>query len=407
MEKLLLSFLGTGNYQEVRYRFRKQASDPTRLSAAAIGSFFRDYQPVILTTKEAYEKNWPLVVESFDRLELPSPYHLDIPSGRSEAEIWEIVEILVGYLTERDAGAEHPVILDITHGFRAQPLLVFITVGLLEEMQYVRVENVLYGAFEARDEKGVAPIFDLRPLLDLGAWSRALGDLRRYGYATPLRSLLREASRRAYSGNTRYKPRGLVGLGDSLENIARALAALRPIQTHIEAKMLPKKLEVAKEDLEHLPELRPLAPFLNASLSRYVELGVGEQLASEEGLVALARMIELYLDLEQYPQAVTLAREALITLRCLDVGTDPFNSNARRAAESEVSAAETILRLGGKLTAEDIKRYADVWQELADLRNDVDHAGFRSSPRDARGVKKQALTVCSKVVRWLEERALG
>jgi len=405
MKKLLLSFLGTGDYKEVRYRLHENVGSPTSLSAAAIGEFFPDYEPVILVTKEAYAKNWNLTLDSFRKLKLEEPRMVEIPSGKSEEEIWRIVEKLVGLFVEDDSDALlTSVVLDITHGFRAQPLLIFATISLLEEMQYAHAENVLYGAYDAKDEYGIAPVFDLRPLLDLSAWSRALGDLRRYGYAAPLRHLLRETSRKAHTGKEKYKPKGLVGLGDTLEQVTSALAAIRPIQAHQGAKRLPDKIEIAKEDLKKIPELRPLSTFFTTSFKRYENLGIGDSLFSKEGLKALARMIELYMELEQYPQAITLAREALVTLRSLDLKTDPLEASARKAAESEINAAATVLRLKGKPASADIISYARLWNDLADLRNDVDHAGFRSGPRTAEAVKKQAGKLCGEVITWLNKR---
>jgi len=402
MPKILLSFLGTGNYQPVRYRLGQRIARATRLSAAAIGELLPDHRPVLLATREAYAKNWEVVEASFAALGLASPQRVEIPSGKSEAEIWKTVEILVSAVPE---GAS--VILDVTHGFRAQPLLVYATMGLLAEMGHARTERILYCAYEARDDEGIAPIFDLSPLLELGAWSRALADLRRYGYATPLRQLLREIAARAHKEARDHKPLGLVGLGDTLEAITRALSVLRPVQAFEAAATLRERIARAEADLKAMPELRPLASFLRSGLSNYLRLGGSEALFSRQGLPSLGHMIRLYLELEQYPQAITLAREALVTLRTLDNQTNPLDPDARKAAENEINAAATVLRLKGRPGTEDIIRYAELWNTLADLRNDVDHAGFRKKPRDAKSVQKQAVAICNQVANWLEEVSRG
>ena len=398
MQKILLSFLGTGEYQPIRYRLGNQTGRTTRLSAAAIGEFFPGHRPLLLTTKEAHAKNWSVVEESFGELELAQPERVEIPSGKSEEEIWKTVETLVSVVPE---GAS--VILDVTHGFRTQPLLVFAVTGLLEAMGHARTERILYCAYEARDQAGVAPIFDLSPLLELGIWSRALADLRRYGYATPLRQLLREIAARAHREERGHKPLGLVGLADAIEAITRALSVLRPVQAFEAASTLRNRVSKAEADLKAMPELRPLAQFLRASLSKYLALGGTHELFSRQGLPSLGRMIRLYLELDQYPQAITLAREALVTLRTLDYKTNPLDPTARRAAESEINAAATVLRLKGRPGSADIIRYAELWNTLADLRNDVDHAGFRKNPRDALDIRKLADAICNQVADWLQE----
>ncbi len=399
MEKLLIGFLGTGNYEHVRYVLDGREAPPTPLSVAALSALFPDHRPVLLTTREAYEKNWGLVETAFRELKKPVPDRVEIPSGKSEDEIWAMIERFVE-LVPRGAS----VVLDVTHGFRTQPLLVFAAMGLLAEMEHANAERVLYGAFDARGDDGRAPFFDFTALLDLLAWSRALADFKRYGYATPLRTLLRESSGRAYRERRDYRPTGLVDLGDALGKVAGALALLRPVEAHQAARGLVQLSEQAEADLKAMPELRPLAGFLSEAIARYRSLGKGEGLFSRDGVPVLGRMIRLYLELEQYPQAITLARESLVTLRTLDNCTNPLNREAREAAEKEISAAARVLRLNGRPASEDVVSYAELWNALADLRNDVDHAGFRESPRSAESVRKQAKELCSKVADLLEKR---
>jgi len=402
MEKLLIGFLGTGDYKHVRYVLDGKEAPPTPLSVAALSALFPDHRPVLLTTRGAYEKNWGLVETSFRELKKPVPERVEIPSGKTEGEIWATIEQFVELVPK---GAS--VVLDVTHGFRTQPLLVFAAMGLLTELEHATAERVLYGAFDARGDDGRAPFFDFTALFELLAWSQALADFKRYGYAKPLRELLRESSGRAYREGRDYRPTGLVGLGDALGKIAEALSLLRPVEAHQAARGLVRLSEQAEADLMAMPELRPLAGFLTEATARYRSLGEAEALFSWDGLPVLGRMIRLYLELEQYPQAITLAREALVTLRTLDNCTDPLNREAREAAEKEINAAAKVLLLNGRPASEDLVPYAELWNALADLRNDVDHAGFRKSPRSAESVRKQAEKLCSRVADLLEKRGRG
>ena len=140
---------------------------------------------------------------------------------------------------------------------------------------------------------------------------------------------------------------------------------------------------------------------MQESLDRYIGIGKPKDLFSREGMPALGEMIRLHVELEQYPQAITLAREALVTLRVLDHGTRPLDPKAREAAEKDISAAATILRLNGKPDSDKVRPYAELWNELADLRNDVDHAGFRKDPRPSKSVIQQAKKLSERVAAWL------
>ncbi len=397
MEKVILGFLGTGKYDAIAYEFDGKRAPKTKLSVAAVKKLFPDHRPILLTTQEAYERNWSLVEESFADLGLQTPERIEIPSGKTEEEIWDTVEKLVGVVPRGVS-----VVLDVTHGFRTMPLLVFVAMGLLSKMGRASVERVLYGAYEARDEDtGVTPVLDLSPLLRLTEWANALGDLQRYGYATPIRDLLRDVSGRAHREKRDYRPTGLVNIGDDIRDIARALSVIRPQEAHDAAARLAERLPKAQEDMREMPELRPLAPFLQESMDRYIGIGKPKDLFSREGMPALGEMIRLHIELEQYPQAITLAREALVTLRMLDNDVDPLDPEARRATESEINAAATILKLKGKPGSDTVIPYAELWNELADLRNDVDHAGFRKNARASNKVMQQAQKLGERVAAWL------
>ena len=53
--------------------------------------------------------------------------------------------------------------------------------------------NILYGAFEARDDYGVAPVFDLTALLTLDEWAAATRDFSRNYDTTGLSNLIRRS----------------------------------------------------------------------------------------------------------------------------------------------------------------------------------------------------------------------
>ena len=66
------------------------------------------------------------------------------------------------------------IILDVTHGFRSLPMLIFVVAAYLRQMKYVVLERVVYGAYEAKDENYNAPVFDLTLMVELMDWFHGL-----------------------------------------------------------------------------------------------------------------------------------------------------------------------------------------------------------------------------------------
>jgi len=149
VSRIVLGFLGTGDYQEVAYTFQGRSLRRSRFSLVAMAQICPDCSVVVLATKEAIDKHWEALNESFERLGRPGPERVAIPSGKLEREIWQTVE-LIGEVVPRDSR----LVLDITHGFRAQPLLAFSATLMLDHVGYAVVEQILYGAFEAGSGPG-------------------------------------------------------------------------------------------------------------------------------------------------------------------------------------------------------------------------------------------------------------
>ena len=77
-------------------------------------------------------------------IKLPCPVtRVEIPEGKSEAEIWEIFNIVFGSLEREDE-----VVFDITHAFRSIPMLAIVILNYAKMMKKVTLSGIYYGAFE-------------------------------------------------------------------------------------------------------------------------------------------------------------------------------------------------------------------------------------------------------------------
>lgn len=92
-----------------------------------------------------------------------------IPYARDAAEQARVLKILAAHV-ERDA----EVHLDVTHGFRHQPMLALVAARYLARVKRAQVRELYYGALEMPDAGGVRPVIRLRGLLTMLDWVSAL-----------------------------------------------------------------------------------------------------------------------------------------------------------------------------------------------------------------------------------------
>jgi hypothetical protein len=97
-----------------------------------------------------------------------------------------------------------------------------------------------------------------------------------------------------------------------------------------------------------------------------------------------------------------LARELLVTLVCVRQNWDPLEE--RELAEAWLNVKKKISKKKDS-AAEDSQalRLISLWEETADLRNDVAHAAMRENPAGARKLAQSVEKVCGQVRDLLED----
>ena len=113
-------------------------------------------------------------------------------------------------------------------------------------------------------------------------------------------------------------------------------------------------------------------------------------------------MLHLLLQTKRYAQAITLARELLVTLVCVRQNWDPLEE--RELAEAWLNAKVKVRKKKGS-AAEDSQasHLISLWEKTADLRNDVAHAAMRENPAGTRTLAQRVEEVCGQVRDLLED----
>lgn len=374
----IVTFLGTGNYQQATYVLEGREFT-THLFPEALATWRQPEEMLVFLTREAREgKHWLTLQERLaGKVSLRC---VDIPSGKSEGELWQIFQALADSLPE---GEE--VIFDVTHAFRSLPILALLAAAYLRVAKQVRLSAILYGAFEARDAADRVPVFDLTPFVGLLDWVTATDRFLRSGDATDLADLLRAAHqlpwRTAGTQAREELPRHLKNLADKLRELTQALLLARPPEIAQYAATVENQLPKAEPEMARFAQ--PFVLLLERTRNHVASLAADD-------LATQRRLVHWYIEHHHTIQALTLAREWLISWVCVGLKLDLLKEreDAEKALihlwrrQRNLSIDGELSPLLDRLAAlPQVEQSLRAWDPIGDLRNDVAHCGCRESPR--------------------------
>lgn len=388
----LVTFLGTGHYGETVYdwpEFGRARKSP--YVCAALAELWQPDVIDVLATEEARQRHEKTLRDVLTVLGAPGPkFHL-LRHGQSDNGLWQQFHTLVDRIGSEPSGTDeaHEVLLDITHGFRAQPFFAGAVISLLKAIDRAPERlHVVYG--EYRQDSEPSMIWNLDLFLELIEWARALALFEETGVAAPLVELgHRERSRQARSAHdsgSRDFP-AFHRLIDAIESLADDLATVRiahlitgyrqsgrgSARAAGSACRVIEAIESLREDVE--TRLPPLALVLDRLVATIRPLAA-DRLCSDQGHAAQQALARWYLSLQRYPEAAISVREAMVNLHAHDrsaveVSEAEFSDQKRQKAD---------LRFG---------QAGDDARTIAGIRNDIEHGGFRKQPQPASALKRR------------------
>jgi len=399
---LVVTFLGTGNYQPATYLWHDGAQEhryETHLFPIALDAWLRPERLLVLLTPEAQRSpHWSTLRAQLGERAQPVP----IPPGKSEAELWDLFEQLAAAVPN---GAE--LVLDVTHSYRTLPLFAAVAALLLRHLRQVTVARVLYGAFEARDPAtGTAPVFDLTPLIDLADWLSGVEALRRSGDGRLLAARLRLTQAAARRRGGEELPSRLKKVADELDTFSAALWLNRPREALAAAHELQRQLAQAAPELARwAPPFALLADAVAAELAP-IACAEPDRLDAEQLRAQLA-LVEYASDKGLVLQAVTMAREWLVSWYLWtaypELHAHWISREARNQAEEALNEFARALREGSGLAAQLPQRQiGERWDRLAQLRNDLAHCGMRQNALSLAKIRQRAGELLAGLHRLLE-----
>lgn len=402
------TFLGRGPLYESMYTCQEQCCK-TRFFAEALVSFFNPDILVVVTTDKASQEpvskddKTKRLTAIQDLLEDKTEViPITIPEGENENQLWQIFNTIVSEIQDGDR-----VLFDITHGFRSLPFLTFLALAYVRNVREdVEIERVVYGAYEAVErDNPCKPVFDLTPFIGLLDWIGAVSVFQQTGNAQPIANLVKGAQDRPHKlrlpGNL---PIHLKSMGSGLENLSDALLTNRILETQTAAAELITQLDKTKQEIDEWAQ--PFGVLLDQIQSTYQPLALQkprDPMKRPQSLIGQYQQIRWYIQNHQYLQAITLAREWLISWSCYQLNKD-WISERREVEEmmGEWGRAKREKRDLPDLPISNVKHGAksiELFNDLHDLRNDLAHCGMRSDPRRA----NRAITQVKNIAEGLND----
>lgn len=420
MTTTLISFLGLGkadppHYGEAQYEFEGNRANPTRLVSRALIELTKPTHVIFFGTTEV-QARWIETGLLAGQLNTSAFVFKLIPNALNSKQQQELLGQLVETLNEhRDADT---IYVDVTHGFRIQPLIGVSAVAFVqsewgrESRSKTPDIRIVYGAFDAKTD-GVAPIWDLTELLTMHRWNAAFDALMRYGRADDLRELTKvrsEARRRSdqaagLAGVQLSTSTTLRKLGEAASSFADdlALGRLHHLFTRSAGCLnaLLRSGAIAQWALD-LPLLRQPVD----DLKRLTEGLTSTNVLDKKGTRTMAKLAQHYGRLQRFAEQAATIREAAYTLVGQRAGLSSIEPNTvgcsdlRGAVDQQANKVAARKEKTGDL---DIDKLVAA---VSNLRNDIEHLGIRDQPLLAKALRDQLAelsTVLMKVTPPFDE----
>lgn len=398
MARKLIAFLGNRVYDPTTYQWQGQPVS-TSFFAQALCQFFSPIDTLyVFVTKEAKEITLPALQKLLANSQTTiTP--IDIPTGKDETGLWQIFQSCASVLEDGDE-----VIFDITHGFRSIPLLAFLASVYVRSIKNVELIGIYYGAYEAKSEAGITPVFDLTSFVRLLDWTVAVSHFNETGDARQLSTLLINTEKEIQTQALPDAPNSLQSLANLLDQLSSGLRVNRPIEVMQKAAGLDQKVKQARTEIERwAPPFALLLDEVNQKFGQFAQSRPWQSDHYQQNLTRTLAMIEWYVENRQYLQAYTVAREWVVTLVAVEVNADPLHQRrdiedllGTQLAMKRRGRRRVSYRGGGRRWEENFnslpkKGYIiNVWGKLSNERNDLAHAGMSRRPTSSQDIEKNA-----------------
>ncbi|MCS7189829.1 MAG: TIGR02221 family CRISPR-associated protein [Bacteroidia bacterium] len=404
-EKILLTFLGTGKYEQTRYEFNSEQSGiadrPPEGGPFAALCMARVWQPdriIVFSTSEAQRANGEKLGKEASGFRLE---WVNIPEGKNKAELLQIFQQIA-----ENIPAESEVVVDVTHSFRSIPIIGVAALHYVSFVKKVKIEHIWYGAYSP-NQSGPFPVIDLRIFSDITNWLWAVRVFEETGETKPLADVLKPYQRELYE---QYQKDPKVGsIANALERLGPLIAGVQVPALQRQAADAYKAFRKAREE-GRLGDVPPLLSEVIDSIQNKLEKlqtnsdssGLSDKEKALAQLKAQHSLLLAYLDWNRPAQAIILFREWLVSValftwekyegilfKCDESSKIKEIVNQRKAAEELLNS---LSKLGlRKELSNHLQQVVNTWKWIIQKRNAIAHAGMNAEGYSGQALAKDAL----------------
>ena len=393
--KVFLSFLGLGNYEKCVYTFEKEKSKNVKFVQNAIVEICKDKfdKKFVLCTPSAKNTHYNSLVNEIGH----SFEAVNISEDMSEKGIWEIFQQIYDILNENDE-----VVFDITHSFRFMPMLGITLLQMAKFLKNIKVKKVFYGAYEPNKFKnGITefPLVDLTSFSMLQDWILAGYTLVNTGRAEEIEKLAKNdlIPILKESKGKNIEAANLRKIADKIQDMTLNFRTNRGNEI-----ITAHEMKEINESVKEIKESNLLKPFKLVIENIHSDTKKFEY-KNEENIIY---SIQWCIDKDLVQQGMTVLQEGISTLVLKEIGEkNQYNNINIRGDVSHVlqnlnnpsdkfkenlSKELKLKDLQKKiLNIKEINKLSKIYLEIANLRNDINHAGFRNNPLKAQKFSKK------------------
>lgn len=412
--RVLVTIIGKprgGLYDEAAYECGKEGELLTRYSflAASKAAEFTPDRIVVFGSAEALSEDQKNSIREEVELSMGSRVRDQIDFQEVQASFVVSEEELFSNHLElfRDAthseGVTLEVFLDLTHGYRMQPMIMLLAALRGQALGDFSIAGVSYGQMETvagpprpsappkkanpdtsddvKKETSKGRIVDLRKLVDMSRWADAMQDFNRGGRTGPIGELLSEVAsdlKKAATKEVRdeYSLKELANRLNEFDRLADAGLILKIVKYQHRLTLHSDEEAAIKLRMpESHSDMESLLDFINSFTLPKEKIHKGSPIMSRDLLHTLMDHCKLLLERNKIVAAYATCAEVLISRMAEAQEVKPEDwldySRVRSPAGRQLSGALKSLPDGEN------RCLADVIKKTMDNRNAVAHGGFR------------------------------
>lgn len=436
MRRVMLTVLGVGA-RPATYRFKdREGRYNALLSPVALIELTeptqRPQQVFAVVTPRARVESLPALTAAVAAIDPTIAIEaIDVPDM---TDLAGILGAIASRFEEEDA-----LVLDVTHGARHMPFLMYAVSLYLVALKRVRLDGAFYAMFIGPNEapsgsagqpgEQLAEFMDLKPLLELPRWTYAVASFQQSGNANQLADLMQERHGQRLPG--RAFPLSTARLATRLREVGEFSASGLPLETGLAAASVAAMLR--RREFDDATVEVPL----NGDLRSMVERSVAPMAIADakdkkkpdlildtEELRRQVHIVKMLIRWGHFASATTLLREWFVTWciwsperrgkgpvghwlsrnvrdgapRSDSTNDEDAESTSESGATGFLNEIDKIVRSGAtdhQLSEREVA-LAKAWNACRDIRNSFAHCGMS---KDEVEIKVERL---EEVVRFAE-----